>query len=58
MAAVLWYGEGELSVWLARGALERVGHLVLLIAAGVASYFVALTLMGLRVWRLAKPGGA
>lgn len=54
MAALLLWLAGPLSFWLHWSMLSRVGHLVSVIAAGVAGYFVMLWLLGLR-WRDFRP---
>jgi len=58
MGLVLWYGAGELYSWLAWGPFTRAWHLAALILAGAGTYFLALTAMGLPVWRLVRTGGA
>jgi putative peptidoglycan lipid II flippase len=49
MAVVLVVLSGPLQHWLDWGLLQRIEHLVLVIGAGIVSYFAALILMG---WRL------
>ena len=48
LAAVLLWGSGELSAWLAWGALRRAAHLSGWILAGAAVYMACLWLAGLR----------
>ena len=48
MGAVLWFAMGSLESWLAGGALARALRLTLVVAAGAASYFAVLGLMGVR----------
>jgi putative peptidoglycan lipid II flippase len=48
MGAVLWFGAGDLAVWLEWSAPVRILHLTGLIAVGAAVYFAALWLMGMR----------
>ena len=49
MAAVLWIGADDATVWLAASAAARVTHLAWIIALGAATYFAALRLMGFRL---------
>ncbi len=46
MAAMLWWGAGDLQIWFAWGGWERVQHLMLWIVLGALGYFVALLLVG------------
>ena len=48
MAALLWWGAGDLAEWLARDALARAGHLLAWVAAGATLYFGLLFASGLR----------
>ena len=48
LAALLWWGAGDLADWLARDALARAGHLLLWVAAGAGLYFGVLLASGLR----------
>lgn len=57
MAAVVWLGRGDLDRWIAWSAWQRAWHLGLWIAAGMASYWVALRLVGVR-WKDVTAGGA
>ena len=49
MAAVLWIGADDATVWLAASAAARIRHLAWIIALGAATYFAALRLMGFRL---------
>ena len=55
MCGLLWWLGGDLASWLEAGSRERIGQLVLLVAAGVAVYFVVLWLSGVRLRDLHKP---
>ncbi len=57
MGAVLWFGTAELSEWLAWSAATRAWQLAVLVLSGAGAYFLALTAMGLPVWRLVRSGG-
>lgn len=57
MALLLLWGRGELSLWLEWGLYRRVWTLSLLIGGGVVAYFLALSVMGLRVRALLTAGG-
>ena len=48
MAALLWWGVGDLEQWLAARAAPRAMHLALLVAGGAAAYFVVLYALGVR----------
>ncbi len=48
MALPLWWLRGPLEQWLAWGAMDRALHLSGLIVLGIAIYFVALWLVGVR----------
>lgn len=48
MTAVLWWGAGELDVWIQRSALERVEWLLLWITVAMAVYFAVLGSLGVR----------
>jgi putative peptidoglycan lipid II flippase len=48
MGAVLWFAMGPVDAWLHGRAWSRVAHLAGLVAAGAASYFAVLYLLGLR----------
>jgi putative peptidoglycan lipid II flippase len=48
MGGVLWLVAGETATWFARSGLERAPWLAGTIAAGAASYFAALFVLGMR----------
>lgn len=48
LGAVLWFGAGADETWTARSGASRVGHLMVLVVCGAASYFAALFALGLR----------
>lgn len=48
MGAVLWFGMGHASAWLDYRFHEKLLRLSVLVAAGAATYFAALWLMGMR----------
>lgn len=52
MAAVLWWGVGELQQWFAWDGLTRARQLLFWIAVGAAVYFFALLVSGVRFRRL------
>ena len=58
MGAVLWLLSGDTISWLVAGALERVGRLALLIAAGSGAYFLTLGLLGFRLRHFSRRGAA
>ena len=47
-AMIVWLSD-PVSVWLANGGYQRAADMALLVGAGVAVYFVALALAGVRV---------
>ncbi|MBI4207884.1 MAG: murein biosynthesis integral membrane protein MurJ, partial [Betaproteobacteria bacterium] len=49
MAAMLWITMGAPAEWLAAGASQRAARLTWVVAAGAASYFAALGLLGFRM---------
>ena len=49
MGVVLWLLSGTDTSWLAAGALERVGRLLLLVVAGSGAYFASLWGLGFRL---------
>jgi len=54
MAAVLWWGAGDLQQWFAWGGLHRAMQLLLWITVGAAVYFIALLISGVpfrRLWQ-------
>jgi len=48
LGAVLWFGANTAEMWLTRGGVSRVLHLLVLVVCGAASYFGALFALGLR----------
>jgi putative peptidoglycan lipid II flippase len=58
MGTVLWWLMGSEASWLKMPALEKVVRLCWLVAAGAATYFGALWLMGVRARDFAKRGSA
>ncbi|MEW8051589.1 MAG: murein biosynthesis integral membrane protein MurJ [Candidatus Thiodiazotropha sp.] len=48
MAALLWWGAGDIAEWLASSGLSRVWRLVGLILSAILIYFVTLFLLGIR----------
>jgi putative peptidoglycan lipid II flippase len=56
MGAVLWLLSGDTTSWLVAGALERVGRLALLVAAGGGAYFLTLWLLGFRLRHFSRRG--
>jgi putative peptidoglycan lipid II flippase len=48
MGAVLWLTAGEVSFWLDASAMARVVRLTRVVAAGAATYFAALFVLGIR----------
>ncbi|MDQ7988017.1 MAG: murein biosynthesis integral membrane protein MurJ [Candidatus Dactylopiibacterium sp.] len=49
LALVLWFGMGETPRWTAQTTLWRVGHLALVMSAGIAAYFGTLFALGFRL---------
>jgi putative peptidoglycan lipid II flippase len=49
MGGALWYAMGTESSWFELATAARVGKLALVIAAGAATYFAALRIMGFRL---------
>jgi putative peptidoglycan lipid II flippase len=54
MGAVLWFAMGPAEAWLQARAWVRAAHLSGLVAAGAASYFAVLFLLGVRPRDFAK----
>ena len=48
MAWVLWYMAGDVGQWYDWSATQRAWHMTVIILAGIASYFGALLLLGLK----------
>lgn len=49
MAGVMWWGLGDLQVWVSMGRMDRVWQLLGWILAGALVYFSALALFGIRL---------
>jgi putative peptidoglycan lipid II flippase len=49
LGIVLWFAMGAETSWLAMAKLERLWRLMAIVLAGVAAYFVALRLAGIRL---------
>jgi len=49
LAGVIVWLNAPVSVWLANGGYQRAADMAMLVGAGVAVYFVALALAGVRV---------
>jgi putative peptidoglycan lipid II flippase len=49
LGAVLWFVAGDDAVWLGAGLWAKIGRLAWVTAAGAASYFAALWLLGFRI---------
>ncbi len=56
MGGVLWWSMGAPVEWLSAGAAQRVARLAWVVAAGAASYFSALWMLGFRVRDFARSG--
>jgi putative peptidoglycan lipid II flippase len=48
LSAVLWFGMGTEASWLTMDKLERLWRLSLIVGGGIAAYFAALGLVGMR----------
>ncbi|MEQ6342339.1 MAG: murein biosynthesis integral membrane protein MurJ [Gammaproteobacteria bacterium] len=48
MAALLWWGAADWSVWMAWSGSQRIMYLLLLVSAGAAAYFACLWVTGVR----------
>lgn len=55
MGLLLWWSAGSLQRWLNWDVLQRVGHLSIIIVAGIVCYFVVLLLSGMRLRHLRPP---
>lgn len=55
MALVIYFMAGSLTPWLGWDAMTRILHLILILFAGMASYFLLLGLMGVRVRHFRSP---
>ena len=49
MALLLWWGSGDVSIWLTMGTIERAWHLFGWIIGGMLMYFVSLGILGFRL---------
>lgn len=49
LAAVLWYGSGNLDAWLTMSTGTKLLRLALIVGAGIGSYFGCLWLLGFRL---------
>ncbi len=49
MAAVLWFGAGSDTAWLAASPMQRAARLAAVIAAGATTYFATLWVLGFRL---------
>lgn len=58
LASTLWLGMGKESDWLVASSIERIGQLSALVAAGIASYFGTLWLLGFRLQDFRKRSSA
>jgi len=58
MAALLYFFVSDLEAWLQWGVLERVGHILMWVAAGGGVYFLALLLLGVKVKQLIMHTGS
>ncbi len=58
MAALLWWGAGDLQNWFAWSGWQRSMQLLLWVAAGAALYFVVLLLCGVKFRQLWQQKGA
>ncbi len=54
MALILFYLQGDVSVWLGWTRWQRIWHLALIIPVGMMAYIVCLYMLGLRWSRLKK----
>lgn len=58
MAALLWWGAGDIQAWFAMTGWQRVGQLMMWIGLGAAAYFLVLLLSGLKFRQLWHQKGA
>lgn len=54
MALVLWFGSELLPDWSTGSMLSRFGRLLILVVAGIVTYFVSLLLLGLKLKQFLK----
>ena len=52
MAALLFWGAGNLSNWLQWDLWERIGQLLLWVTLGAGAYFIVLMMVGVRLKEL------
>lgn len=57
MAAVVWFGRGDLQQWIGWSAWQRASHLGWWIALGMLAYWLTLRLVGVR-WKDVTAAGA
>ncbi|HLB57830.1 MAG TPA: lipid II flippase MurJ, partial [Gammaproteobacteria bacterium] len=55
LAVWLWFGAGDLQVWLMQDWQWRVAHILFLLVSAVAVYFAGLWVSGIRVHHLLIP---
>jgi len=58
MAAILWWGAGDLQAWFAWSGWQRAVQLLFWISIGVAAYFTTLLLLGVKFRALWHQKGA
>lgn len=56
LGAVLWFGMGTEAAWLSMGKIERLWRLSALVVGGMATYFAALWLVGMRLADFRRKG--
>ncbi|MDE1891107.1 MAG: murein biosynthesis integral membrane protein MurJ [Betaproteobacteria bacterium] len=56
MSAILWWGQGNASLWLTGNTLQHLLRLIPLLTIAAVSYFLSLWLMGLRFHHFKKEG--
>jgi putative peptidoglycan lipid II flippase len=56
MGLVLWFGSGPAEQWLHAGGAWRVARLAAVVAAGAATYFIALWALGFRPSQFSQRG--
>jgi len=56
MGIVLWFGTGSTDQWLHASGAHRVAHLAAVVAAGAATYFIALWALGFRPSQFSQRG--
>jgi putative peptidoglycan lipid II flippase len=58
LAAVLWFGMGSETDWLVMGKIERLWRLSAIVGGGIAAYFAALWVSGIRLADFKRRGAA